>query len=54
MLGSAAACAQTDVALSVYGAFNGTTNGNGTVQSPVEFGGRDDRAAAHFQPYRGL
>src|SRR5581483_5077897 len=27
--------AQTDVALSFYGAFNGTTNGNGTIQSPA-------------------
>ena len=26
--------AQTDVALSLYGAFSGTTNANGTVQSP--------------------
>jgi opacity protein-like surface antigen len=26
--------AQTDVALSLYGAFNGSTNGNGTQQSP--------------------
>jgi opacity protein-like surface antigen len=38
-LGSMAATAQTDVALSVYGAFNGTTNGNGTVQSPSNSAG---------------
>jgi opacity protein-like surface antigen len=31
---SAAANAQTDVAASVYGAFSGTTTGNGTAQSP--------------------
>jgi len=33
-LGAAAAEAQTSVALSVYGAFNGSTNGNGVEQSP--------------------
>lgn len=39
-LGSAvAAQAQTDVALSVYGAFHGTTNGNGTIQSPANSAG---------------
>jgi opacity protein-like surface antigen len=32
--GAGAARAQTDVALSLYGAFTGTTNANGTVQSP--------------------
>ena len=37
--GNPAARAQTDVALSVYGAFNGTTNGNGTVQSPANSAG---------------
>ncbi|HTW81745.1 MAG TPA: outer membrane beta-barrel protein [Terracidiphilus sp.] len=31
--------AQTDVALSVYGAFNGSTNGNGTQQSPSNSAG---------------
>lgn len=31
--------AQTDVALSLYGAFHGTTNGNGTVQSPANSAG---------------
>ena len=31
--------AQTDVALSFYGAFNGTTNGNGTAQSPANSAG---------------
>jgi opacity protein-like surface antigen len=31
--------AQTDVALSIYGAFNGTTNGNGTAQSPSNSAG---------------
>ena len=31
--------AQTDVALSFYGAFNGTTNGNGTIQSPANSAG---------------
>jgi opacity protein-like surface antigen len=49
MLSSAAAGAQvkeavgavtnTDVAVSLYGAFNGTTNGNGTVQSPSNAAG---------------
>ena len=36
---SAAARAQTDVGLSLYGAFHGTTNGNGTVQSPANSAG---------------
>jgi opacity protein-like surface antigen len=39
VLGCAAARAQTDVALSLYGAFSGTTNGNGTVQSPANAAG---------------
>lgn len=30
---------QTDVALSLYGAFSGTTNGNGTTQSPANAAG---------------
>lgn len=34
-----AARAQTDVAVSLYGAFNGTTNANGTVQSPSNSAG---------------
>lgn len=34
-----AANAQTDVALSLYGAFGGTTNGNGTIQSPANSAG---------------
>jgi opacity protein-like surface antigen len=33
------ACAQTSVAASVYGAFSGTTNGNGTQQSPANQAG---------------
>jgi opacity protein-like surface antigen len=33
-LASATACAQTDIAGSVYGAFNGSTTGNNTIQSP--------------------
>jgi opacity protein-like surface antigen len=36
---AATAQAQTDVALSVYGAFNGSTNGNGTQQSPSNSAG---------------
>ncbi len=39
VLGSTLACAQTDVALSLYGAFNGATNSNGTVQSPSNSAG---------------
>lgn len=39
LAGCAAAEAQTDVALSLYGAFNGTTNGNGIVQSPANAAG---------------
>jgi hypothetical protein len=39
VLGNVVAVAQTDVALSLYGAFNGTTNGNGTVQSPSNAAG---------------
>ncbi|HEX4283564.1 MAG TPA: outer membrane beta-barrel protein [Terracidiphilus sp.] len=31
--------AQTDIGLSVYGAFNGTSNGNGTAQSPANAAG---------------
>jgi opacity protein-like surface antigen len=34
-----AAYAQTDLALSLYGAFSGTTNANGTVQSPAASAG---------------
>jgi opacity protein-like surface antigen len=36
---SSTAHAQTDVAVSIYGAFNGTTNGNGTIQSPANSAG---------------
>lgn len=39
MCGAAAAHAQTDVGLSLYGAFGGTTNGNGTIQSPSNSAG---------------
>ena len=38
-LGSAIARAQTDVAASLYGAFNGSTNGNNVVQSPSNAAG---------------
>ena len=37
--GVGVAHSQTDVALSLYGAFHGTTNGNGTVQSPANSAG---------------
>ena len=37
--GAGIAQAQTDVALSLYGAFSGTTNANGTVQSPANSAG---------------
>lgn len=37
--GAGIAQAQTDVALSLYGAFSGTTNANGTVQSPSNSAG---------------
>ena len=37
--GAGVAQAQTDVALSLYGAFSGTTNANGTVQSPAASAG---------------
>lgn len=33
------AAAQTDVGVSVYGAFNGATTGNGTIQSPANQAG---------------
>ncbi len=36
---AAMAAAQTDVAVSIYGAFNGTTNGNGVRQSPANSAG---------------
>ncbi len=44
LVGSAALCgaqsyAQTDVALSIYGAFNGTTTANGVTQSPSNAAG---------------
>jgi opacity protein-like surface antigen len=39
LLSGPAAQAQTDVALSLYGAFSGSTNGNGTVQSPSNSAG---------------
>jgi opacity protein-like surface antigen len=39
LLSGAAARAQTDVALSLYGAFSGSTTGNGTVQSPSNSAG---------------
>jgi hypothetical protein len=38
-LASATAYAQTDIAGSVYGAFNGTTTGNDTIQSPSNAAG---------------
>jgi opacity protein-like surface antigen len=37
--GTASAWAQTDVALSLYGAFSGRTNGNGTIESPANSAG---------------
>ncbi|MGA2888058.1 MAG: outer membrane beta-barrel protein [Terracidiphilus sp.] len=37
--GSVGAAAQTDVAASFYGAFNGSTNGNGVAQSPSNAAG---------------
>ncbi|HTV82433.1 MAG TPA: outer membrane beta-barrel protein [Acidobacteriaceae bacterium] len=39
VFGATAASAQTDVALSVYGAFNSSTNGNGIAQSPSNAAG---------------
>jgi opacity protein-like surface antigen len=39
LLGVAAASAQTDVAASVYGAFTGTSTGNGVQQSPSNSAG---------------
>jgi opacity protein-like surface antigen len=39
VFGGVAASAQTDIAASVYGAFTGTTNGNGTTQSPSNAAG---------------
>ena len=40
MLGAPApARSQTDVALSLYGAFSGRTNGNGTIESPANSAG---------------
>lgn len=39
LLSGAAVQAQTDVALSLYGAFTGSTSGNGTVQSPSNSAG---------------
>lgn len=39
MLGCLPVVAQTDVGVSLYGAFSGTTNGNGTAQSPANAAG---------------
>ena len=39
LAGSPLTRAQTDVALSLYGAFHGTTNANGTIQSPSNSAG---------------
>jgi opacity protein-like surface antigen len=39
VLTAASACAQTDIAGSIYGAFNGTTIGNNTIQSPSNAAG---------------
>lgn len=39
LIAAPSAHAQTDIALSLYGAFNGTTNGNGTIQSPSNSAG---------------
>jgi opacity protein-like surface antigen len=39
VLSAAVAKAETDAALSLYGAFSGTTNGNGTQQSPSNAAG---------------
>jgi len=39
VFGCAAASAQTDVAASIYGAFSGTTTGNGVQQSPSNSAG---------------
>ncbi|MGA9060873.1 MAG: outer membrane beta-barrel protein [Terracidiphilus sp.] len=39
ILSVTAACAQTDVALSLYGAFSGATNGNGVQESPSNSAG---------------
>ncbi len=39
VMSSTAASAQTDLGLSLYGSFPGTTNGNGTVQSPSNSAG---------------
>lgn len=39
MMGATGARAQTDVALSLYGAFHGTTTGNGTIESPANSAG---------------
>lgn len=39
LLGISTVQAQTDVALSLYGAFNGKTTGNGTAQSPSNAAG---------------
>ena len=38
-LASATAYAQTDAAVSLYGAFTGTTKGNNTIQSPSNAAG---------------
>jgi hypothetical protein len=53
-LASAAANAQTDVALSVYGAFNGTTTANGVAQSPSNTAGALLEVRHISKPYFGF
>jgi hypothetical protein len=52
-LGSAAVDAETDVEVSLYGAFNGTTTGNGVAQSPSNSAGGLLEARRIAKPWIG-
>jgi opacity protein-like surface antigen len=52
-LASSTACAQTDVAASVYGAFSGTTTTNGVAQSPANAAGALLEVRHIAKPYLG-
>ena len=51
---AASASAQTSVALSVYGAFSGTTTGHGTIQSPSNAAGGMLELRHIFNPILGF
>jgi opacity protein-like surface antigen len=54
MLGSLMASAQTDISASVYGTFNNSTTGNGTIQSSPNSGGGMIGVRHIFNPLVGV